>query len=345
MLAGANVIIVADNDVAGYAHVAQSLLSTTATITVAEAKIGKDAAEHLGAGCSVEDISVIASTAPASNERSLAAGLISPVDEPDPAESEAPPQSSADHLRSRLMTTEQIRTLPPPAPLIDGYLYLYLDSLAVLYGSSGVGKTHVTVDMAMSITSQDWWFGRRVTRGVVLYVVAEGASGIGIRTDADENSARDVGQAIAHLDMIRKAAGSCVLVVHHSGKDKSAGARGSTALKGALNTELEVVGGEGQLTLRNPKQKDAPEQPPLHLMLQPVPGTTSVVVVEAARTRPSSPATWIPSHRPARANAVGPVLAHVSERSMPVAEFDEPSVCVCRGAIGRPSSLVTPMNG
>lgn len=98
---------------------------------------------------------------------------------------------------------------------------------------------------------------------------------------ADENSARDVGQAIAHLDMIRKAAGSCVLVVHHSGKDKSAGARGSTALKGALSTELEVVGSEGRLTLRNPKQKDAPEQPPVHLMLQPVPGTASVVVVEA----------------------------------------------------------------
>ena len=246
---------------------------------------------------------------------------------------EAPPQSSADYLRSRLMTTEQIRTLPPPAPLIDGYLYL--DSLAVLYGSSGVGKTHITIDMANTITSgRSHWFGRRVTTGDVLYVVAEGASGVGIRTEswetfhtvkstvtwlpeavniyapqwasalaevvaerrpvlvvldtfarcivgADENSARDVGQAVANLDLIRQAAGSCVLTVHHAGKDRSAGARGSTALKGALATELEVVGSEGRLTLRNPKQKDSAELPPVHLMLQPVPGTTSVVVVEA----------------------------------------------------------------
>ena len=248
-------------------------------------------------------------------------------------------ESAADHIRGQLMTTDQIRALPPPTPLIDGYLFL--DSIAVAYGSSGVGKTHVTVDMAMSITSRDWWFGRRVTRGDVLYVVAEGASGIGIRTEAwdrfhgtqgavtwlpeavniyssmwasalaevvaelrpalvvldtfarcivgaDENSAKDVGQAVANLDRIRRAAGSCVLVVHHSGKDKAAGARGSTALKGALNTELEVVGSEGRLTLRNPKQKDVPEQPPIHLMLQPVPGTSSVVVVEAISDGSSS---------------------------------------------------------
>lgn len=85
----------------------------------------------------------------------------------------------------------------------------------------------------------------------------------------------------ATLDLIRQAAGSCVLTVHHAGKDKSAGARGSTALKGALATELEVVGSEGRLTLRNPKQKDSSELPPVHLMLQAVPGTDSVVVVEA----------------------------------------------------------------
>lgn len=243
---------------------------------------------------------------------------------------EQPEESAADYLRSRLMTTEQLRKLPPPAPLIDGYLYL--DSTAVIYGSSGVGKTHIALDMAQSVTARTHWFGRPVANGGVLYVIAEGASGIGVRTEAyddfygvkasvewlpeavnvyspqwasamaevvaerrpalvvfdtyarsivgaEENSAKDTGQIVAHLDMIRRAAGSCVLVVHHSGKDKAAGARGSTALKAAVNTELEVVGSEGRMTLRNPKQRDSAEQPPLHLMLQEQ--SNSVIVVEA----------------------------------------------------------------
>jgi RecA-family ATPase len=35
---------------------------------------------------------------------------------------------------------------------------------------------------------------------------------------ADENSARDMGEAIDALDRLRRAAGSCVLPVHHMGK-------------------------------------------------------------------------------------------------------------------------------
>lgn len=247
----------------------------------------------------------------------------------------------AQYLRSRLMTSAQLRNLPPPAPLVGGWLYL--DSLALLYGPPGVSKTFIALDLANTVSSgcTAWYGGAAVTNGPVLYNVGEGASGIGIRNDAwdahngrsgavtwlpeavniydrrwaealaevvaelrpvlvvidtfarsivgaDENSARDVGQAIAHLDLIRSAAGSCVLVVHHSGKDRSAGARGSTALKGALNTELEVSGAEGRISLRNTKQKDGPEQAPLNLMLQPVAGTESVVIVEAYRSSSSA---------------------------------------------------------
>ena len=53
---------------------------------------------------------------------------------------------------------------------------------------------------------------------------------------ADENSAKDVGQVVAHLDMIRCAASSCVLVVHHAGKDKTAG---SAWLDGAARSALD----------------------------------------------------------------------------------------------------------
>jgi AAA domain len=48
---------------------------------------------------------------------------------------------------------------------------------------------------------------------------------------ADENSARDMGVAVGAVDRIRAAAGSTVLLVHHTGKD-GMDARGSSALRG-----------------------------------------------------------------------------------------------------------------
>ena len=47
--------------------------------------------------------------------------------------------SPADRLRSLLLTTEQLAAIPPPEPLIGDLLYL--DSLAMLYGLSGVGTS------------------------------------------------------------------------------------------------------------------------------------------------------------------------------------------------------------
>lgn len=66
-LAGRDVVVVADRDDAGRAHartVAASLLTVAAHVTVAEAAVGKDAADHLGAGRPVTDLLVIASTDP-----------------------------------------------------------------------------------------------------------------------------------------------------------------------------------------------------------------------------------------------------------------------------------------
>jgi hypothetical protein len=75
-----------------------------------------------------------------------------------------------------------------------------------------------------------------------------------------------------------------VLLVHHTGKDRTAGARGSSALKGAMDTEFEVtLDGDG-VTLRNTKQKDAAEAGPIYLRLTPVPDTGSVVLTQAGRT-------------------------------------------------------------
>ncbi len=56
----------------------------------------------------------------------------------------------------------------------------------------------------------------------------------------DENSAQDVGAFNNAVEMLIEETGACVMIIHHSGKNKAAGARGSSALLGAIDTEIEV---------------------------------------------------------------------------------------------------------
>ncbi len=74
---------------------------------------------------------------------------------------------------------------------------------------------------------------------------------------ADENSAQDMGQALSNLAAFRKAlGGAAALVVHHTGK--AAGTeRGSSALRGAADTMLEIEPLGDAVRLKWSKQKDA----------------------------------------------------------------------------------------
>lgn len=56
----------------------------------------------------------------------------------------------------------------------------------------------------------------------------------------DENSTQDMNKFVQHLDRIRQRWNATVLVVHHTGKDQSRGARGSVALRGAIDTSYSV---------------------------------------------------------------------------------------------------------
>lgn len=90
----------------------------------------------------------------------------------------------------------------------------------------------------------------------------------------EENSATDVGKAIARFDQVRRATGAGLMVVHHTNKAGASG-RGSSALNGALDTELLIeegtwwdssvalLPGVRPLELRVTKQKNAaaPESP------------------------------------------------------------------------------------
>lgn len=76
----------------------------------------------------------------------------------------------------------------------------------------------------------------------------------------DENRAADMGAFIAGCDQIKVKTGAAVLMVHHTGKNEENGARGSSALKAALDVELLVKreGGDCQaVTVTCKKMKDA----------------------------------------------------------------------------------------
>jgi len=81
----------------------------------------------------------------------------------------------------------------------------------------------------------------------------------------DENSSQDIGQAIKAMDAVREAFNCCVLAIHHSGKDGSRGARGSSAILGAVDTSMRIdrVGQTVSLTVE--KQKDAEMIDPIYM--------------------------------------------------------------------------------
>lgn len=253
-----------------------------------------------------------------------------PGDEHDPTRSGG--SSAVDQLRAKVLHGGAIGKLPPLEPLVDGWLDL--DTIAVMYGRPGAGKSLVALDLALHVATNSWWNGHEVHQADVLYVVAEGAAGTGKRVEAwqfhnrhwseidrihwiaepvnlldvtkgaalaqvaadlearfvvidtlnrsmpggDENSSRDMGHAIGAADRIRVATRGCVLIVHHSGKDPSAGSRGHSSLLGAVATELELKSSDGLITITNSKQKDHAEADSLRLALVPVPTADSVAI-------------------------------------------------------------------
>jgi hypothetical protein len=74
----------------------------------------------------------------------------------------------------------------------------------------------------------------------------------------DENTAKDMGQFIRNVDLIRAETGAHVMVIHHSGKDASKGARGSGSLRGAIDTEIELTRSGAVIMAEAKKQRDMP---------------------------------------------------------------------------------------
>lgn len=193
--------------------------------------------------------------------------------------------------------TDFMKEVKTPAWIVKGFIPKA--TYGMIYGESGSGKSFITYDICAAIVRGEEWQGKKVKKGRVLYVVAEGQAGFvnrgrayvehqGIQhsdldnldyiTDrvpnlinaevvreliadirlqepydlivmdtfaqvtsgANENSGQDMGVALSHCALLHQMSGAMVLLVHHSGKDASRGARGHSSIWYNSDLVLEV---------------------------------------------------------------------------------------------------------
>jgi RecA-family ATPase len=82
----------------------------------------------------------------------------------------------------QVYTADDLAHLPPPSYLVHDYVVAR--ALTVLYGGPGVYKSFLALDWALCIASGIPWGHKAVQEGTVLYIAAEGFSGLLRRVDA-----------------------------------------------------------------------------------------------------------------------------------------------------------------
>lgn len=106
---------------------------------------------------------------------------------------------------------------------------------------------------------------------------------------ANENSGEDIGKALGHCKGLNRALSATVMLVHHSGKDETKGARGWSGLKAAADAELEITRDGECRAMTITKMKDGADGRVFGFALQVIPvdldedgdEVTSCYVVEA----------------------------------------------------------------
>lgn len=194
------------------------------------------------------------------------------------------------------------------------------DSLGMIFGPSGGGKSFVALDWACCVATGKAWRSYEIVRqGQVIYIVGEGYNGIRRRLRAweqhhelklpkgrvhvsecaadlsdpmvaaglqsaikslckginppliiidtlarsmtgDENSSKDIGIVIKHVDQyLRRPFKATVLIVHHTGHGSTERARGSSAIRAALDFEVGLErndAGAGRLFCTKAKEAE-----------------------------------------------------------------------------------------
>ncbi|SOC11189.1 AAA domain-containing protein [Rhodobacter sp. JA431] len=261
--------------------------------------------------------------------------------------------------------------LTEPEYHVDGMIET--ETIGVVFGDPGCGKSFLAVDLACSVASGSDFHGRKVRQGSVFYIAGEGHNGLARRFHAwgrhhgqdmsrlpvfksnraaqlldgasaaevgravaglsalhgapaliiidtlarnfgggDENSTQDMNGFVAAIDDLRACwLKTTIIIVHHTGHSDKGRGRGSTVLKGALDFEFRVEKDGEEITVSNPKMKDAPELPEQFFTLTDVqltPRINSAVLVSAEAPKKRGPK--ITGQAKIALQAFGDALAH-----------------------------------
>lgn len=113
----------------------------------------------------------------------------------------------------------------------------------------------------------------------------------------EENSATEMGNVVSATDYIRRRTGAAVGFIHHPTKSGLT-ERGSSVLRGAVDTLLQVVRDDDVVTLSAEKVKDAEAFEPMHFRIKRVEledGESSLVLEPTEDARQVRPASGVPT--------------------------------------------------
>lgn len=78
--------------------------------------------------------------------------------------------------------------------------------------------------------------------------------------NANENEAQDVNKIVRNCELLHGLTGALILLIHHTGKDTGSGARGSSALRAAVDAEIEVLRTRNYRAAKVTKMKDGQDE-------------------------------------------------------------------------------------
>lgn len=139
----------------------------------------------------------------------------------------------------------RLRAIEKHFGTLGGFGVLQLDETNSLFGN----KAGAVKRIMAAVKDVEKRSGQKVTM-IVLDTLS--ALSIGM----DENSAQDAGVVLGTMRAIERKAECFVLAIHHIGKDKEKGGRGSSALRGNVDTVLTLNSHGGIISLAIDKQRD-----------------------------------------------------------------------------------------
>lgn len=202
--AGANVVILPDNDAPGWGYArkaAEAILPIAKALKVVDLGLqgqGDDAYEFIEAGGGRAELAALVKAAPKINsvddvtmpERLQAIQQNAPIDVPPPQVEDIAKEFAPDPPKEAPKPTKTIKieswdTIQdePVEWLIQGVIPK--GSFTALYGPPGSFKSFIALDIAEAIATGRTWMGKEVKQtGAVLYLAGEGFGGIGARIKA-----------------------------------------------------------------------------------------------------------------------------------------------------------------